>query len=54
MIIYIVGGDMMNWLIDADTGEIFFQDQDLNKVFDVLIKILRNVNNDINIWIVRG
>ena len=53
MIIYIVGGDMMNWLIDADTGEIFFQDIDFNKVFEIA-KIIRNINNDINIWIIRG
>ena len=43
----------MNWLIDADTGEIFFQDEDFNKVFEIA-KIVRNVNNDINIWIIRG
>ena len=43
----------MNWLIDADTGEIFFQDKDFNIVFEIA-KIIRNVNNDINIWIIRG
>ena len=43
----------MNWLIDADTGEIIFQDEDFSKVFEIA-KIVRNVNNDINIWIIRG
>ena len=46
-------GNTMNWLIDADTGEIIFQDQDYNKVFEVA-KITRNVNNNINICIIRG
>ena len=43
----------MNWLIDVDTGEIFFQDKDFNKVFEIA-KIIRNVNNELNIWIIRG
>ena len=53
MLLYHLGGVIMNWLIDADTGEIFFQDEDFNKVFEIA-KIVRNVNNDINIWIIRG
>ena len=53
MIIYIVGGDMMYWLIDADTGEIFFQDEDFDIVFEIA-KIVRNANNELNIWIIRG
>ena len=43
----------MNWLIDADTGEIFFQDEDFDKVFEIA-KIVRNANNELNIWIIRG
>lgn len=53
MLLSHLGGDIVNWLIDADTGEIFFQDEDFVKVFEIA-KIVRNANNDLNIWIIRG
>lgn len=43
----------MNWLIDIDTGEIFYQDEDFNKVFEIA-KIVRNANSELIIWIIMG